>query len=145
MTESTLGNNSGNFSGYEPGSYTIEHQDNILASTVRGPLTPPILEQYQLDMRNACEKFHGKTWGALVTYYGGDLLTQDTEETLLNIAKHRIRHGMVANATVILESKHTDLQQMQLKRIYQNCQLEFHVFTNTEIARNWLSQYLAQQ
>lgn len=130
---------------HKPGSYTIEHQDNILDTRVYGPLPPQILEQYHQDMRSACEQFQGQSWGALVTYYGGELLTPDTEDTLIDIAKYRIQHGMVANATVILESTHTDLQQMQLKRIYQSCQLEFHVFTNTEIARNWLSEYLAQQ
>ena len=128
----------------KPGSYTIEHQNNILDTRVYGPLPEPVLKQYHSDMCVACEKLQGTTWGALVTYYGGELLSPDIEETRISIARHRINHGMVANATVILESQHTDLQQMQLKRIYQSCQLEFHVFTNTEIARNWLSQYLAK-
>lgn len=127
------------------GSYTIEHQDNILVVSVRGPFNESQLAQYHQDMCSASDKQKGKIWGSLVIYYGSNLFTPESENILQKITQYRMSQGMIANATVILESKHIDIQQMQLKQVLESCQLHFHVFSNVESARSWLTQYLHQQ
>ena len=49
---------------------------------------------------------------------------------------------MIANATVIMNSNNADLQQMQLRRIYQTTDITFHVFSDNNSAKEWLTDYL---
>ena len=127
------------------GSFTIEHQDNILTVDARGPFTQEIMEQFQQDMVIVSAKMKGQPWGSLVTYYGNAVFSPEAEEALIEITKYRVQHDMIANVTVILESTHADLQQMQLKRIYQTCNVVFHVFSDIEAAKAWLKTFLEQQ
>ena len=46
---------------------------------------------------------------------------------------------------MILNSAHADLQQMQLRRIYQASNITFHVFSDEKSARNWLAEFLQQK
>ncbi|MCJ8318010.1 MAG: hypothetical protein MJK12_00145 [Colwellia sp.] len=132
-----------NFSSH--GSYSIETQGNILLVDARGPFNDVTLAQYQLDMKEVCQQMHGQSWASLVTYYGSSIFTPEAEKSLIEITKYRIKHGMVANASVILNSSHADLQQMQLRRVYQSAELTFHVFSDIDSAKDWLTEYLADQ
>jgi hypothetical protein len=51
---------------------------------------------------------------------------------------------MVAIAVVILNSTCADMQQMQLQRIYRECQIESYVFSDTESASTWLNDFIEQ-
>lgn len=96
------------------GSYTIEIQGNILVIDARGPFNDTIAEQYQLEMVDVTNQLAGAPWVSLVTYYGNGIFTPEAEHILIDVTKYRMKHGMIANASVILESVHADLQQMQL-------------------------------
>lgn len=127
------------------GSYTIEQQDNILLVDARGPFNDVILAQYKIDMEKVCQKMAGQAWASLVTYYGNSVFTPDAEKSLIDITKYRVKHGMVANASVIINSHHADLQQMQLRRVYQASDIIFHVFSDVDSAKEWLSEFLTNQ
>lgn len=127
------------------GSYTIEQQDNILLVDARGPFDIEVLEKFRQEMYGVCEKFEGQSWGSLVTYYGNGVFTPEAEEALIEITKYREAKGMVANASVILNSSHADLQQMQLRRIYQSTKITFHVFSNIDSASEWLTEFVNQK
>jgi hypothetical protein len=36
------------------------------------------------------------------------------------------------------------MQQMQLQRIYQDCQIQFHVFSDSDSATTWLNGFIEQ-
>ncbi|MDO6444872.1 hypothetical protein Q4493_03685 [Colwellia sp. 1_MG-2023] len=129
----------------EHGNYTIHPQGNILVVDAHGPFNELTADLYIQDMYDACEKFSGKTWGLLVTFYGNSVFSPEAEQALIEVTKYRMKKGMIANATVILESSSADLQQMQLRRIYQGCNLTFHVFSDVYSARNWLESFVVKQ
>jgi hypothetical protein len=129
----------------EHGSYTITPQGNILVVDAHGPFNEVTAADYVQDMYDACEKFASETWGLLVTFYGNSVFTPEAEQALIEVTRYRIKRGMIANASVILESSSADLQQMQLRRIYQSCNLTFHVFSDIYSARNWLESFVAEQ
>lgn len=125
--------------------YTIDLVDNILLVDAKGPFDSKATQQYVQDMHNACELFNNKPWGLLATFYGSRVFTPDAEIALTDLTKYRVERGMIANASVIMNSNAGDTQQMQLRRIYQTCQLTFHVFSNIESARSWLQDYVADK
>lgn len=127
------------------GAYHIDIQENILEVDVHGPFDNDILKQYLNELKTIIGKFNKLPWGSLVIYHGNEIFSPDAESTLIEGTKYRIKHGMIANATVILESRHADIQQMQLKRIYQEAKLPFHVFSNINHAKDWLVDYVKQQ
>jgi hypothetical protein len=127
------------------GEYKIEAHGNILVVDAHGPFTDEITKQYVQDMYTACEEFTGQVWGLLVTFYGSGIFTPDAEAALIEVTKFRVKHGMIANASVILNSSSGDLQQMQLRRIYQTCNLTFHVFSNIDAAKSWLSEFITEK
>ena len=124
------------------GSYTIAHQDNILLVDAKGPFNQMIMTKYQEKNHSICEQLKSKPWGSLVTYHGNEIFNPDAEQALIEMTQYRVKHNMVANATVILDSNHADLQQMQLRRIYQSSKIVFHVFSDFDSAKNWLSTFL---
>ena len=126
------------------GSYKIEHQGNILLVDAHGPFNDVTAQAYVKEMYQACDTFAGKNWGILVTFYGNSVFTPDAEQTLIEITRYRMKKGMIANASVILNSNSADIQQMQLRRIYQTCKLPFHVFSDIHCAKNWLCGYIEQ-
>ncbi|GLX79015.1 hypothetical protein tinsulaeT_23550 [Thalassotalea insulae] len=124
------------------GSYKIEPQDNILLVDAHGPFNEVTAQAYVQEMYQACDNFAGRTWGILVTFYGNSIFTPDAEQALIDVTRYRMNKGMIANASVILNSNSADIQQMQLRRIYQTCNLPFHVFSDIDSAKNWLISYI---
>ena len=127
------------------GEYKIEAHEKYLVVDAHGPFTDEVSKQYVQDMYDACEQFSGQPWGLLVTFYGNSIFTPEAEESLIEVTKFRTKHGMIANASVILDSQSADLQQMQLRRVYQTCNLTFHVFSNIEAARTWLEDFIEEK
>ncbi|WP_286265009.1 hypothetical protein [Thalassotalea atypica] len=128
-----------------PGSYQIERQNNLLVVDARGPFDEEIAIRYQQDIENVTSELNGQPWGILNTYYGNAVFTPEIEKRIIETTKYRITQGLVATAAVFLESAHADVQQMQLRRIYQQYRIPFHVFSDISNAKIWLEQYLTQE
>ena len=101
-------------------------------------------EKYHQDIKQLTEKMTGEPWGSLITFRGNSVFTPDAEQQLKKTTQYRQEKGMIAIAVVILNSAYADMQQMQLQRIYHDCQIEFHVFSDNEIATDWLNDYIKQ-
>lgn len=127
------------------GKYSIIPKDNILVVDAHGPFNDVTSTNYVQEMYEACDKFADKKWGILVTFYGNSVFTPEAEKALIDVTRYRMNKGMVANASVILESTSADIQQMQLRRIYQACDLTFHVFSDISSAQKWLEGYVTEQ
>ncbi len=127
------------------GSYKIEPQGNILVVDAHGPFNEVTAQAYAEEMYKACDNYAGKNWGLLVTFYGNSVFTPEAEQTLIDVTKYRMKRGMIANASVIINSNSADIQQMQLRRIYQSCNLTFHVFSDLGSAKNWLDEFIEQR
>lgn len=127
------------------GKYKIERQGNILVVDAHGPFNEVTAAAYVEEMYQACNLFAGKPWGLLVTFYGNSVFTPEAEKALIDVTKYRMKHGMIANASVILESSSADIQQMQLRRVYQACNLTFHVFADLNSAKNWLCDFVNEK
>jgi hypothetical protein len=126
------------------GSYVIEQQSNILLVDVQEPFNDVTAEKYHQDIKQLTEKMTGEPWGSLITFRGNSVFTPDAEQQLKKTTQYRQEKGMIAIAVVILNSAYADMQQMQLQRIYHDCQIEFHVFSDNEIATDWLNDYIKQ-
>ena len=127
------------------GEYKIEAHNNILVVDAHGPFTEALSQQYVADMYAACEQFSAQPWGLLVTFYGNSIFSPEAAESLIEVTKFRMQHGMIANACVILESETADLQQVQLQHIYQVCNCVFHVFCDIDAARLWLNDFIEEK
>lgn len=126
------------------GSYTIEKKGNILCIETKGHFHDnAVIEQYSQDMREASKLFNEQPWASLVIYNGSGIFTPEAEKELMKITEYRMAHGMIANASVIRNCPQADLQQMQLRRIYQSADLTFHVFSDTYSATEWLDEFLS--
>lgn len=126
------------------GRYHIEQQDNILFVDAQGPFNDIIAAKYHHDITKITEQMSQVPWGSLITFRGNTIFTPDAEEQLKKTTQHRQEKGMVAIAVVILNSANADMQQMQLQRIYQDCGIDFHVFSESESAKTWLDEYIEQ-
>ena len=124
------------------GKYTIEQKGNILFIDAHGPFNEIIAKQFTEDMYQICQQFNGEYWASLATYYGNALFTPEAEHALVSLTKYRAQRGMIANASIILESNCADIQQMQLRRIYQNANMTFHVFSDVSCAEKWLIEFM---
>lgn len=124
------------------GSYHIEQQDNILMVDAQGPFNDVTAEKYHQDITKVTEKMSQTPWGSLITFRGNSIFTPEAEEQLKETTLYRQERGMVAIAVVILNSAYADMQQMQLQRIYQDCQIVFHVFSDIDIAKAWLDDFI---
>ncbi len=125
------------------GSYTIEKKGDILCIEAKSPFHDnKVIEQYTQDIKIATQLFNNQPWASLVTYNGNGIFSPEAEKELVKITEYRMAHGMIANASVIQNSKHADLQQMQLRRIYQSVNLTFHVFSDPYSAKEWLDEFL---
>jgi hypothetical protein len=127
------------------GSYRININESILEIEAHGPFDNTVLKQYQSEVKSIVGYFKQLPWGSLVIYHGNGIFSPEAELTLIEVTKYRKEHGMIANASVILNSLHADTQQMQLQRVYQESKLPFHVFSNIEHAKGWLVDYVEQQ
>ena len=126
------------------GRYHIEQQDNILLVDAQGPFNEIIAAKHHQDIAKVTEKMSQNPWGSLITFRGNSIFTPDAEQQLRETTIYRQKRGMVAIAVVILNSAYADMQQIQLQRIYQDCQIDFHVFSDSESAKSWLDGYIAQ-
>jgi hypothetical protein len=124
------------------GEYTIEKKDNILFIDAHGPFNDITAQLFAQDMYKTCKLFHGEYWASLVTYYGNSIYTPEAESTLIELTKYRAKYGMIANASIILDSNCGDLQHMQLHRIYQTANMAFHVFSDVNSAEKWLVEFM---
>lgn len=127
----------------ESGEYTIQREGNLLIIDAQGPFDEAIAKQYHQDMINITDNFNGAFWASLVTYRGNGIFPPEAERSLIETTAYRVQRGLIATAAVIIESNQADLQQMQLRRIYQNYRIPFHVFSDVENARSWLENYLS--
>lgn len=125
------------------GCYIIEQQGNIMLVDSLGPFDESAAEIYHQDIKQATEEMSGDPWGSLITFRGNGVISPDAEHQLRETTQYRQQKGMIAIAVVILNSAYADLQQMQMQRIYQDCQIEFHVFSDRENASDWLNGYVA--
>jgi len=124
------------------GKYAIESKANILYVEAYGPFNSNITEQYIEDMYAACEQFAGEPWGLLISFYGNSVFSPEAEEALIKVNKYRVKQGLIANASVIINSTTADTQQLQLRRIYQAANVISYVFSDVESANQWLSGFL---
>lgn len=127
------------------GKYNIVKQDNILLVEVQDIFDGDVVAQYHQDMVDLTLEMKHQPWASLIIYRGSGVFSPDAEAQIVDITKFRVKHNMVANATVFLDSAHADLQQMQLRRIYGGCHLPFYVFSDVESAKAWLHDFLAKQ
>lgn len=126
------------------GRYVIEQQNNILLVDAQGPFNEVTAAKYHQDIKQLTEKMSGEPWGSLITFRGNSVFTPEAEQQLKETTEYRQKKGMIAIAVVILNSAYADMQQMQLQRIYHDCQIEFHVFSDSDSATDWLNGYIEQ-
>ena len=126
------------------GSYIIKQQDNILLVDAHGPFNEVTAHEYHQDIIHHTENMCGAPWGSLITFRGNSIFTPDVEEQLRETTQYRLQKGMIAVAVVILNSAYADTQQMQLQQIYRDFDVSFHVFSDTQIAANWLNNFIPQ-
>ncbi|MBL4940292.1 MAG: hypothetical protein JKY81_01365 [Colwellia sp.] len=124
------------------GRYSIERQNNILLIDAQGPFNDVVTEQYHQDIMLITKKMSSNPWASLVSFKGNGVFTPDAEHNLIETTHYRVKNGMVAVAAVILDSAYADILQMQLQRIYQSCQIQFHFFSDTKNARKWLDSFI---
>ncbi|SEL20335.1 hypothetical protein SAMN05216262_10775 [Colwellia chukchiensis] len=125
-------------------NYSIRSQTNILQVEAYGPFNDHVTEKYIDDMYGACAQFAGQPWGLLISFYGNSVFSPEAEAALIKVNKYRVQHGLIANASVLIDSSTADIQQLQLRRIYQACNITFYVFSDISSAKSWLEQFLSQ-
>ncbi|NMP31839.1 hypothetical protein HII17_09705 [Thalassotalea sp. M1531] len=125
--------------------YDIVKKDNILFVDVQNIFDAEAFAQYHLDMIELTQQMKHQPWASLIIYHGSGVFTPEVEDNIADVTKYRVQHNMIANATVFLDSTHADIQQMQLRRIYNGCHLPFYVFSDVKSAENWLQDFLGQQ
>ncbi len=124
--------------------YSITSRENILQVDAFGPFNDHVTEKYIDDMYSACDQFSGQSWGLLISFYGNSVFSPEAEEALIKVNKYRVKQGLIANASVLIDSSTADIQQLQLRRIYQACNITFYVFSDINNAKSWLEQFLQQ-
>lgn len=126
-----------------PHRYEISVDENIVYVKNLGHFSEDSTRNYHNDMINVVDELKGTNWATLVTYQDNGLFTPEAELALIALTQYRAKHGMVANASIFKNSRHTDIQQMQLLRIYQAAKIPCHVFSDITSAKNWLDEFLA--
>lgn len=126
------------------GEYSIASQSNILQVDAFGPFNNSVTEQYIDDMYQACEQFSSEPWGLLISFHGNSVFSPEAEAALIKVNRYRVKHGLIASASVLIDSSTADIQQLQLRRIYQACNITFYVFSDVDSAKSWLEQHLKQ-
>lgn len=126
------------------GSYRLSKTDNILRVEAQGPFDEVVINQYLADIKTLIEDIKHRPWATIAVFSGKGVFTPDAEQALIDITRHRAKNNMVAIATVFKESYQADLQQIQLARIYQSCNLAHNFFSNEQYAEAWLAEFLAE-
>ena len=126
----------------QQGNYKATQENNMLLIDIKGPFSEQVIKNYKSDMIDVCADFQKSHWGSVITYYGNSVFSPEDEQLLTELTQYREKNNMIANATVIINSNNADLQQMQLRRIYQTTDITFHVFSDNNSAKEWLTDYL---
>lgn len=124
------------------GCYVIEQKNNILLVDAQGPFNEITAKKYHQDIMLHTDKMSREPWGSLITFRGNGIFTPDVEQQLRETTQYRQKRGMIAIAVVILNSAYADVQQMQLQQIYRDCNISFHVFSDTQSATDWLNGFI---
>lgn len=124
------------------GSYNLSKTDNILVVEAQGPFDDITVNQYLNDIKVLIEDIKHEPWATLAIFKGNGIFTPEAEQALIDITRQRMQNNMIAIATVIQQSYQADLQQMQLTRIYQSCNVVFNFFSDASVAKNWLNGFL---
>tara|TARA_B110000881_G_C18505551_1_gene479327 strand:- start:628 stop:1080 length:453 start_codon:yes stop_codon:yes gene_type:complete len=127
----------------QQGNYKAIQENNILLIDMKGPFCEIVIKRYKEEMIELCDNLQQSHWGSVITYYGNNVFSPEDEQLLIELTRYREESNMIANATVIINSNNADLQQMQLRRIYQATNITFHVFSDINSAKEWLADYLA--
>lgn len=127
------------------GSYSIEKENNILLVDAQGPFNDITAKKYHQDIEIYTKKMNDRPWASLITYQGNSVFTPDAEQLLIETTHYRIANGMIAIAAVINNTPYADILQMQLQRIYQSCQIQFHFFSDPVNAKVWLDSFINKQ
>ena len=131
------------------GHYQLNFEDNILYVEAQGPFNKEVLANYHHDIEKLITKIKAKNkdlkWALLAIFHGNSILTPEAESALINTAKYRAQHGMIASANIFKNSIHADLQQTQFARIYQEAKVRSHFFSDEKSAKNWLQGYLKEK
>jgi len=128
----------------DQGSYRIEQDNNILLVDAQGPFSEVTSKQYQRDIEQYTQKMSVGPWGSLISFTGNGVVTPDAEQNLIDTTHYRIQNGMIAIAAVINDSTHAEIIQLQLQRIYQNCQVHFNFFSDVDNAKRWLDTFIEE-
>ncbi|MCW8833181.1 MAG: hypothetical protein OQK09_02440 [Colwellia sp.] len=124
------------------GSYSIEQDNNILLVDAQGPFNEVTAKKYHQDIEIYTKKMSNSPWGSLISYKGNGVFTPDAEQSLIETTHYRMENGMIAVAAVINDTAYADILQMQLQRIYQSCQIQFHFFSDSSNAKLWLDNFI---
>ncbi|MEI6895517.1 MAG: hypothetical protein V5789_13030 [Colwellia sp.] len=124
------------------GCYLIEQKNNIMLVDVQGEFDEETAEKYHQDIAQLTEQMSHEPWGSLITFRGNGVITPDAEHQLRETTQYRQKKGMIAIAVVLLNSAHADIQQLQFQRIYHDCQIDFHLFSDSENAHHWLNDFV---
>lgn len=131
------------------GHYELNFEDNILYVEAQGPFNKEVLANYHHDIETLITKITAENkhrkWALLAIFHGNSILTPEAESALIATAKYRAEHGMIASANIFKESIHTDLQQTQFARIYQEAKVRNHFFSDEKSAKDWLQNYLQEK
>ncbi len=118
--------------------YSLSQSGNILTVELTGHFNEETVSRYQNDNKHIIDNIKHQPWATLVIFNGSSLFTPEAEEALVGITLERIKNNMVAIAVVLKQSYQADLQQMQLTRIYQSCNIKYHFFSDEKMANTWL-------
>lgn len=118
--------------------YKLSKEDHVLTVEVDGHFNEQTINQYLDDIKQLIDDIKHEPWATLVIFKGSSLFTPEAEEALIDITHQRVKNNMAAIAVVITQSYQADLQQMQLTRIYQNCNIKYHFFSDAKMANTWL-------
>jgi hypothetical protein len=124
------------------GIYILKKAENILYVDAYGPFNEITTQQYAKDIDEYSYKFHNKNWVSLTTFYGDSIFTPAAENSLISTLQGSSSKGLLAHASIILESNCRDLQYMQLKRIHLKANIAFDTFTDVCSAEKWLEGYI---
>lgn len=126
----------------EEKQYRIRRDNNILEVDLSGVFSGDVAEDYQNAVHVHVEELKDNPWASLIVFQGDYILSPESEQQLTELTQYRVKNNMVAIATVFINNKHADIQQMQLTRIYQSCRVNFHMFSSIDMAKRWLNSFL---
>lgn len=124
------------------GSYEISQKEQIIFVEAQGQFDEATFNSYMRDIKELIDDIKQEPWGTLAIFNGNGIFTPEAEQALIEITRQRTKNNMIAVATVIKKSYQADLQQMQLSRIYQSCNLVFNFFSDEKVAEQWLNSFI---